>query len=84
MALVVLAVVSLLPTFQLNDLQEKESNLVKGIASFTGLSRSDINAAVNQGELESLVRKVSSADSQEKALSLSAELITLNTENNSN
>ena len=80
LALVVLAVVSLLPTFQLNDLQEKESNLVKGIASFTGLSRSDINAAVNQGELESLVRKVSSADSQEKALSLSAELITLNTE----
>ncbi|MDZ7724946.1 MAG: protein translocase subunit SecD [candidate division KSB1 bacterium] len=77
-ALIILAVVSLYPTFQLGDLQEKESELFSELNAMTGLSQVQLTDALVTGELANLVRKNVSADSQEIALETADNLIELN------
>ena len=77
-ALIVIAVVSLYPTFQLGDLQEREQELFSDLRSMTGLSQIALTDALVTGELSRLVRKNVPADSQETALETADKLVELN------
>ncbi len=77
-ALIVIAIVSLYPTFQLGNLQDKESRLAEQISELTGMSVVDINAALAEDELVSAIREHASGDTLEQAIELSTELLTVN------
>ncbi len=76
--LAVAAIYSLYPTFQLNGLQQQETQIVGQIKDLTGLTAQDIEAAQAEGELENQVRKTSQAADRDKALNLADQLIKLN------
>ena len=78
-ALVVVASVSLYPTFRIGKLQEKEQNLSKQVSDMTGLGLGEISGALTEGNLESLIRAKSQGDTLNQALSLGSKLIALKT-----
>ncbi|HNR67282.1 MAG TPA: protein translocase subunit SecD [bacterium] len=75
--LVLLSLFALVPTVQLNNLQEEETKLIEKIVSLTRLDPGTVMAGVTQGNLESLVRQTTIGDSQTVALQQSAKLIQL-------
>lgn len=77
-ALMVIAVVSLYPTFQLDELQTRETGLLSELQDLTNLSKIDVEVGLTQGDLEGIVRDSTSEENQEKALQLADELIKLN------
>ncbi len=77
-ALIVVAVVSMLPTFQLNDAQDQESALIAKLGTLSGLSRTDIEVGVTSGELEGQVRRSAAQGNQDEALRVADQLIKLN------
>ncbi len=76
---IVLSILSLYPTFQLGDLQDKEAALVGQINDLTGLEVAEIESGVTQGDLETLVRDAVSGDTLDQTLEVANELIKLNT-----
>jgi len=78
LALIVVAVLSMLPTFQVNNLLDQESALITKLGNLTGLSKTDIEVGVTSGELEGHVRRAVSESSRNEALRLSDDLIKLN------
>lgn len=79
LALLVVAILSLMPTFQLNDLQDQETALIRKLGDLTSLSKSDIEVGVTSGELEGRVRRVVSEANQGEALRTADELLKLST-----
>ena len=79
LALLVVAGVSLYPTFQLSGLNQKEAELAANIESLTGLTKLDIDDGLTIGDLETRIRETASGDSAESALQSAADLIELNT-----
>jgi SecD/SecF fusion protein len=77
-ALIVIAAVSLYPTFQLDGLQSREAELLADLESLTNLTKMDIDVGLTQGDLEGAVRDSTIEDNQEKALAIADELIQLN------
>ncbi len=73
-----LAVYSLYPTLQFGQLQNREQELLKQVSDFTGISHSEIQAAINQGKLLAQVRERASGEDSVTALETSAKLIKLN------
>jgi SecD/SecF fusion protein len=78
LALVIVAVISLVPTFQLNNLQDQETTLVRKLGDLSGLSKGDIEVGLTSGELEGRVRRSAAAGNQDQALRDADELIKLN------
>ena len=78
LALIVVAVLSLMPTFQVNNLLDRESALITKLGTLSGLSKTDIDVGVTSGELEGSVRRAVSEDNRNEALRLSDDLIKLN------
>ncbi len=78
LALIVGALVSLYPTFQLGGLQKKESSLVSQMMKSAGLSKTDIEVGLTEGTLESAVRDHASKDNRDEALQIADHLIKLN------
>ncbi len=76
---IVLSILSLYPTFQLGDLQDKEAALVGQINELTGLEVAEIESGVTQGDLETLVRDAVGGDTLDQTLKVTNELIKLNT-----
>jgi len=77
-ALIIIAIVSLYPTFQLGNLQEKESRLAEDISELTGMNVVDVNAALAEDELVSAIRQQTSGDTMEQAIEVSTELVAIN------
>ncbi len=78
LALLIVAGVSLYPTFQMSGLKQQESQYFTTIENNTGLTKLDIDEALTEGDLEARIRKLSSGDSMEQALASASELIKLN------
>jgi len=79
LALLVVAGVSLYPTFQLSGLKQQEDELISQIANNTRLTRFDIDEGITEGDLEARVRKSATGDSMQKALDSAAKLVDLST-----
>ena len=79
LALLIVAGVSLYPTFQLSGLKQQENELISQIEENTGLTRFDIDEGLTEGDLEAQIRKNASGDSLERALDSAADLIELST-----
>jgi preprotein translocase subunit SecD len=80
LALLIVAGVSLYPTFQMSGLKQQENELLAQIEANSGLTKFDIDEALTEGDLEARIRKASSGDSMSKALEAAVELINLNTD----
>ncbi len=78
LALVVFALYSLYPTFQLGGLQDKENNLISELGELTDLSPATISAGITQGDLEATARNAASEENKARAVELSSRLINLN------
>jgi preprotein translocase subunit SecD len=78
LALVVVAVLSLMPTFQLNNLQDQETLLTGKLVALAGLSKTDVEVGLTSGDLEGRVRRAASEASRDDALRLADDLIKLN------
>jgi SecD/SecF fusion protein len=65
---------SLYPTFQLNRIQGKETQLTNELMAATNLSKLDIEAALAKNELSSTIQKKVSEASRENALKVGDEL----------
>ncbi len=76
--LVVAALYSLYPTFQLSGLQKQETQLVGQINQVSGLSAADVEGALAGGDLENQLRAMVKSGDQDKALALADQLIKLN------
>lgn len=76
-ALLVLAAVSLYPTFQLGGLHDKEEQMMSEIESLTGMSRLDISAGLAEGDLITRIQDAASGDSMQQALDIAADLTVL-------
>lgn len=83
LALLVVAVLSLMPTFQLNDLQDQETAMIRKLGDLTTLGKSDIEVGVTSGELEGKVRRAVSEANQGEALRTADELLKLSARINS-
>ncbi len=77
LALVIVAVLSLIPTFQLNNLQDQETALVRKLGDLSGLTKGDIEVGITSGELEGRVRRSVSETNKDAALRSADELIKL-------
>ncbi|MBN1482441.1 protein translocase subunit SecD [candidate division KSB1 bacterium] len=77
LALLIIAGVSLYPTFRLSGLHQRENKLFADIESLTGLTKLDIDESLTVGDLEARIRKNASGDSMDKALQSAAEIIEL-------
>jgi len=79
LALLVVAGISLYPTFQLSGLNQRETELVTTIESLTGLNKIDIDESINVGDLEARIRSAATGDSMDQAVTAASELIELST-----
>lgn len=79
-ALLIVAGVSLYPTFQMSGLRQQENELFTRIETNTGLTKYGIDEALTEGDLEARIRKVSTGDAMSRALEAATELIDLNTD----
>ncbi|HNW60818.1 MAG TPA: protein translocase subunit SecD [bacterium] len=77
-ALIVIAVASMLPTFQLNNLQDQETAMTARLIDLSGLNRSDVEVGITSGELEGQVRKSATPANRDAALRIADDLIKLN------
>lgn len=77
LALLVVAGVSLYPTFHLTRLSQRENELFAEIERLTGLTKLDIDESLTIGNLEARIRRNASGDSMANALQSAAELIEL-------
>ena len=78
LALVVFALYSLYPTFQLGGLQDRENKLISELRELTDLNRATISAGVTQGDLEATARNAASEENEARAVELASRLINLN------
>ena len=78
LALIIVAVLSLLPTFQLNNALTQESALITKLGTISGLAKTDIEVGITSGELEGAVRRAASEGSRDEALRVADDLIKLN------
>lgn len=77
--LLVAALVSLMPTFQLGGLQNDEASLITRLSTLSGLTRTEIEVGLTSGELEGLVHRRHAGEGKEEALKIADDLIKLNT-----
>ncbi len=80
LALLIVAGVSLYPTFQMSGLRQQENELFARIETNAGLTKYDIDEALTEGDLEARIRKVSSGETMSQALEAAKKLIDLNTD----
>ncbi len=77
--LLVAALVSLMPTFQLGGLQNDEASLITRLSTLSGLTRTEVEVGLTSGELEGLVHRRHTGEGKEEALKIADDLIKLNT-----
>ncbi|MBN2001325.1 protein translocase subunit SecD [candidate division KSB1 bacterium] len=75
--LIGVALYSLYPTVQLGGLQDEETQLVESLSSMTGLTRPEIEIALSQQELESVVHQHTTGDTSIQAREIARKLVDL-------
>jgi len=75
-ALIVISVIGLLPTFKVSSLQNQQTELIQTITEQTGLTTSDVKTALGRGDLETVIRETES-ENVEAALDNADSLIDL-------
>lgn len=81
--LLILAGISLYPTFQFTGLQEKEMALIKQLAEVSGLTKAQIEEGLVAGDLEARLRRQAPAASVDQAVELGRRLTDLSKKVNS-